>query len=362
MKIALLATGDELTNGDILNTNGQAIAQHLFDEGFTIGQHVLVADHEEEIILAIEFLQHQHDVIFITGGLGPTSDDRTRFALAKATQHKLLFHQPSWEAIEARLSRYGFAVHQANKQQAFFPESAEVLLNPHGTAAGCRLMANNTLFFMLPGPPRECLPMFFEYALPYLIAHDKSQKVQQKKWRLFGVSEGEMATELDKLVKDYPVTTGYRWDYPYLEFKIRYNADFDSSELVNLVEARIQSHCICTTEKTAVEMLIDSFESSHSSLIILDKATSGLLEYRLSCPATFNKINFTSTKEAHIIIEGLQELKVPFNPNISHTTLEIRGHYQHKEINETCTIPFRDRRTLDWAVEFIAFKLRALLL
>src|SRR5262249_55359345 len=120
-KIAILATGDELTTGDILNTNGQIIAQTLKDHGFLMGMHVIASDDENEITEAINFLLHDHPILITIGGLGPTSDDRTRFALSRAINQPLVFNEASWNHITSRLTSLHLHVHEANKQQALFP-------------------------------------------------------------------------------------------------------------------------------------------------------------------------------------------------------------------------------------------------
>lgn len=361
MKIALLATGDELTTGDILNTNGQQIAQSLFDAGFQIGKHVIVSDAEKEIIESLHFLKQTHDVIIITGGLGPTSDDKTRFALTHANNLELYFDEQSWQAIVDRLNRYALTIHESNRQQAYFPIGAEVIPNPNGTAAGCRLQIDNTIYFMLPGPPRECLPMFNEMVLPYLLAHTQAKKLQQQKWRLFGVSEGEIAAELDHLANGFAVTTGYRWDYPYLEFKLRYEAGTNIDALLEKIETRLAPHYICTAEKTASELLIEKLIKLNEPLIINDKVTAGLLQYRLTHPETFNKIEFSNDINAQITISGLTEFWKN-QPPAGQIALYIRGQYRDKSIDAECKIPYRNRRILDYAVEFIAFKLDSLLI
>jgi nicotinamide-nucleotide amidase len=83
-RIALLATGDEITNGDILNTNAQIIAQKLFSNGMHVGLHMTSPDNTNEIEASIQYLLKTHHALIITGGLGPTSDDITRYALSKA--------------------------------------------------------------------------------------------------------------------------------------------------------------------------------------------------------------------------------------------------------------------------------------
>ncbi|MFN7097499.1 MAG: molybdopterin-binding protein, partial [Gammaproteobacteria bacterium] len=99
MRIGLLATGTELITGDILNTNGQQIAQTLTEQDYLVGLHVLASDEQQEIAAALSYLLTQHQIVIITGGLGPTSDDRTRFALAEVIKQTLVPDEPSWQYI-----------------------------------------------------------------------------------------------------------------------------------------------------------------------------------------------------------------------------------------------------------------------
>ncbi len=360
MKIALLATGDEITNGDILNTNGQIIAQSLFDAGFKLGMHLAVADDESQMCQAIRFLQKHHEVIITTGGLGPTSDDRTRFALAKACDKKLLFDDASWQAIVNRLKRFNLIPHEANKQQAYFPNDAKILPNPDGTANGCQFEHAGTLFFMLPGPPKECLPMFFQAVLPFLQTHHQTTKLVQKKWRLFGVSEGEIAAELDKLTEGFAVTTGYRWDYPYLEFKLLHDANDTMTELENRLESRLQPHIICDDKSTAFEIWLDRLNQISSPLKIYDVATNGLLQHKLWLCERMDRVIFTNETDAQIKITGLDELNLAEN-DAAFTHLYLHGDYNGRSLNDKKAIAYRNRRVVNYAIEYIAHKLNSIM-
>ena len=242
LKVALLATGDELIYGDILNTNAQHIAKLLIEHNIDVGLHLISPDGLLDIKHALLFLLKTHDSVIITGGLGPTSDDRTRFALSAATRKPLAFDDASWQHIVTRIqTRYpGRIIPESNRQQALFPKGAIIFNNPHGTANGCGLALKNKLIFMLPGPPHECLPMFQDLVLPQLIQADYPQEMYRKKWMLSNVSEGQIAEELDRLVDPYHVSTGYRIATPHLEFKIhgRDKKNFDAA--VQHIEAHIK--------------------------------------------------------------------------------------------------------------------------
>ncbi len=243
LKVALLATGDELTYGDIVNTNSQQIAKLLTEQNIPVGLHIISSDDKLDIKNTILFLLKSHTSIIITGGLGPTSDDRTRFALSIAIKKSLVFDNNSWQHIVARIqTRYpGRALPESNRQQAWFPKGAIIFNNPHGTANGCGLKLKNKWIFMLPGPPHECLTMLQTYVLPQLIQADYPQEIYRKKWMLMNVSEGQIAEELDRLVAQHGVLTGYRIAKPYLEFKIQCQNKLNFERAVQQIESYTKS-------------------------------------------------------------------------------------------------------------------------
>ena len=112
--------------------------------------HLACSDKENEIIDSLQFLTKKHDIIIIIGGLGPTTDDPTRFALAKFTGDTLIQHQEALEHIKTRFFNAKVAINQGNLQQTLFPPNANILPNPHGSAVGCYYSWNNKMFYFTP--------------------------------------------------------------------------------------------------------------------------------------------------------------------------------------------------------------------
>lgn len=244
-QVALLATGDEICNGDIINSNSYEIAQRLFSAGIQVNTHMTLPDNLAALEQGMRFLLENHSALIITGGLGPTSDDLTRQALSHVLQRPLVFNEPTWEAIVARIRRFG--IHpppESNRQQALFPRDAIIIPNPNGTAAGCMVKQTSAnhheqFIFMLPGPPAECLPLFETVVLPTLKNNSFQKIVCYKKWVLQGVSEAAIAEKLDTLAKPFDCVTGYRFCYPYIEFKLYSNNEADFNALLPLINAAI---------------------------------------------------------------------------------------------------------------------------
>lgn len=353
-RIAILATGDEITVGDIVNTNSPTIAQKLFKNGMHAGLQMVAPDNISEIQKAIEFLLRDHKALVMTGGLGPTSDDITRYALSNAVNHPLVFDESTWQAICDRFQSLGYkdSPPEGNKQQALFPETATIIPNSHGTAAGCLVEMGDKLIFMLPGPPNECLPMFDDVVLKTLKKHGFQDTFYYEHWLLFGVSEGHIAEKLDEIAKSFDCVTGYRLFYPYIEFKLYSNHQKDFQSLLPLVEETVSPFLLGDGKVPASEILKNKLAKLSFVLNIRDSATGGLLEFTLQTPETHTHLNFFPENSAEVEIIGLDEYWS--NQYGSHSHLEIKFRDQK---STKYPIPFRGSRVKLYAVEFICNKI-----
>ncbi len=353
-KVAILATGDEITNGDILNTNSQVIAQKLFFNGIKMGVHIAVPDNKNDIESTIQYLLMSHSALIITGGLGPTSDDITRYALALALKRELVFNNEVWASICEKFKQLGIKGEppQGNRQQALFPEAATIIPNINGTAAGCLIKLRDHIIFMLPGPPNECVPMVNDIVLPKLKERGLQEIQYFKSWLLFGVSEGQIAEELDAIAKPFECTTGYRLFYPYIEFKIFSTNERSFRSLVEAVEKRVAPHLLGDGKKPVSENLREKLTKLNFVLTIRDSATGGLLEHTLKTPETTAHIDFATNVDPVVIIKGLKEFWL--GDKNSKTELEIT-FVNGKRINQK--IPFRGSRVKQYAVEFICHQI-----
>ena len=155
MKAFLLAIGTELTEGQITNRNAVYLSEQLARLGIEVVRHETVADDRGEILGALVRAESAAELIFVTGGLGPTSDDFTRELAAEWLGETLEYREESWKKIVHRLESRGIIVAESNRQQCFFPRGAEVLPNAEGTADGFRVERGKVQAWFLPGPPRE---------------------------------------------------------------------------------------------------------------------------------------------------------------------------------------------------------------
>lgn len=356
MTIAILATGDEIVHGDTLNTNSHQIAHALSSEGLPLGFHVSCSDKEGDIINCLQFLTTHHDIIIIIGGLGPTTDDLTRFALAKFTDSPLVEHAQALEHLKARLQHIKIPLSSGNLQQCLFPETAKLLPNTNGSAVGCYYRWHEKTFILLPGPPRECLPMFNNYAFPMLQETAHSQK-QILKWRVFGVPESELAQMLEEALQDVDCQTGYRWESPYIEFKVRCKKEM-VEKIKHLIEPIIAPHIISSVDKRASDTLRESLLAMNKSITIIDEATGGLLQAVLTKPKLHHLLHFheVNNSEPYFHITGLEEYWQQ-KPITGTTQLTIHYRNGKKAGTEHHTIPYRTPSVVEHATEWLSFRL-----
>lgn len=177
MVIELINTGSELMLGRVLNTHQQWLCRQLADRGYIVSRQVAVADTATEIASAVREALARADLVVTTGGLGPTSDDLTREAIAGLLGRELREDPALVTHIEAFFAARKRRAPPRTRVQALVPQCAVVLPNPHGTAPGLLIEVNPNPFrssgaaswlVMLPGPPRELRPMFLESVAPWL--------------------------------------------------------------------------------------------------------------------------------------------------------------------------------------------------
>ncbi|MBA3535970.1 MAG: competence/damage-inducible protein A [Tatlockia sp.] len=356
MKVALLATGDEIIHGDTLNTNTYHLAQILSSEGLPLGLQLVCSDKESELDTCLGILALNHDLIIITGGLGPTSDDRTRFALARFLDLDLVESPVAMAHIQNRLKLTQTNLSTSNKQQALFPADAILLPNPFGTAMGCYYNWQNKIIVLLPGPPRECLPMFKNHVLPLLERARRSDK-QLLKWRVFGVAESEIANTFDKALAGLDCKTGYRLDTPYVECKVSCKTAL-VNKVKEIIGPLVEPHIIATVEQKASDRLYETIIKTQIPIAIIDEVTGGILQTLIQHPESYPWVKFHQDDKAkiHFHLRGLEEFWSG-EGKFGKTKLTIEYKNSKKSHKETHEIPYRSPHVIYYAAEWLSFRL-----
>lgn len=199
MTCELISVGTELLMGNILNTNAQYLSQKLADLGINCYLQTTVGDNTERLEEAVHRALDRADLVILTGGLGPTSDDLTKETVSDAFQKALVLDEESLDFIKRRFQRMGREMTPNNIKQAMFPEGCLILPNPNGTAPGCIVEGEGKAAILLPGPPYEMEPMFEASVLPYLEARS-AVRLYSRMIRIFGKGESSVEYELSDLM------------------------------------------------------------------------------------------------------------------------------------------------------------------
>lgn len=288
MKAELIAVGTEILLGDIVNTDAQVISQGLSELGIDVYYQTVVGDNFKRLEQVIRQAKERADIIITTGGLGPTLDDLTKETLAQVFGKKLVLHEESLAHIRRFFAEMGKKMTQNNEKQAWLPEGCVPLHNDWGTAPGCAFEADGTHVIMLPGPPRECEPLFRYRAMPYLYPLAGGCIVSHN-IRVFGLGESAMEEILHDMMAsmDNPTIAPYA---KTSECFARVTAKADTPEQAEHMLAPVVEQIVSTLGDSVYGVDVDSLEQVVGQLLtergmtlsVAESCTGGLLSKRIT--------------------------------------------------------------------------------
>ncbi|MEX2393751.1 MAG: competence/damage-inducible protein A [Actinomycetota bacterium] len=192
-KSVLICVGDELLAGVTVNTNAAMIGEMLIAAGLPVEWSACVSDEEDEIVRFLEMACAAAKVVIVTGGLGPTQDDKTREALARLLGTELERDDEIVEDIRKRFQAFGRTMPESNAQQGDIPKGASKISNPYGTAPGIRAEYNGAVMYAIPGVPGEARHMLTDQILPELAKRGDAGIIRARELRCVGVPESQLA-------------------------------------------------------------------------------------------------------------------------------------------------------------------------
>lgn len=201
--VEIVTIGTEILLGHLVDTNSVFIARELADSGVDVFAKHSVGDNTDRLAAMLDAALERADGVITTGGLGPTVDDLTKDAVARAVGRGMALHEPSLRAIEERFKTLGRSMSDNNKRQAILPEGSVVLENPHGTAPGfVALRADGKFIACMPGVPREMKPMLTERLIPWLTERfTLKSAIYTKTLHTVGIPESELDRRIEDLFR-----------------------------------------------------------------------------------------------------------------------------------------------------------------
>ncbi len=240
----IIAIGDELISGRVINTTSSFAASRLFSAGHRITKITVIGDEPGDIKACLGEALKSSQFILISGGLGPTTDDITNEAVAEALGLSLVQNQQVVEQIKNAEMRFGHSASERFKQKlTMLPEGATVL-EPTGCAAGYWLFYNGVYLFFLPGVPEQLEDHVVKRVLPMLNSLDPERPfVVQKIFKLFGISETNINIELEALQgRDPSLKIGYYPVFPEVHVSLTASKPTleDAKEIIRLAASHIE--------------------------------------------------------------------------------------------------------------------------
>ena len=291
MKISTLSVGDELICGQVTDTNAGKIAEALLNQGMRVQRHMTVGDSEPDIIEALLELAKKSDAIIVTGGLGPTTDDLTSRAAARATGRRLVLNDLARIHVRDMSGRLSsLIVCSLNDKQAMLPSKTTLIPNPTGTACGFHLMFNDCFMFFLPGVPSEMIRMLHETVLTFLAERETRKRViRMEHLNVFGPCEAEVDEMLSGIAQpEQGLYLGICVTFPWMRITLRAEADSDDrgAELLasatSLVQERLKEYVFSTGESSIDEIVAALFNQQGMTLALAESCTGGMIAQRIT--------------------------------------------------------------------------------
>lgn len=293
--VEMLSTGDEVLHGQIVDTNAAWLADCFFQQGLPLSTRTTVGDNLESLVNAfLERSQHA-DILIVNGGLGPTSDDLSALAAAKAAGVPLIEHTQWIEVMERYFISRGRVMPETNRKQALLPENAELIDNPVGTACGFSIMLNDCLLFFTPGVPSEFKVMVNDQILPRLRARfTLPEPPICLRLTSFGRSESSLAKQFDHIELPDACVLGYRSSMPIIELKLTGPASQKvlMEQHWHSIKQSVGDNLIFEGTEGFAKKISKQLQERQLKVAVSEQFSAGLLSWTLSSAEALNNMSY----------------------------------------------------------------------
>ena len=288
MKAEIIAVGSELLTPERVDTNSLYLTQKLTEAGFAVHLKTVVGDSVDDIETLLRAALRRSRCIVLCGGLGPTEDDRTRAAAAKALQRTISTDTEVLEALRLRFARRGIPMAKINERQAEVIAGAQILANPVGTAPGMWIEEKGAWLILLPGPPREMTAVFESQVLPRFAELGSGRRLERRTLSIHGLTESEVDSRIAPVYRSYPgiqttvlAAAGcisvwlQRWRSPDEGIS-------DLEELSARMQKVLGDFVFTTADEKLEEVVGRLLRASGQSLAVAESCTAGMLGAAIS--------------------------------------------------------------------------------
>ncbi len=287
----IITIGDELLIGQVIDTNSALIAQELNKIGISIKQRIAVGDDENDICKTLDIVKQNSEIVILTGGLGPTSDDITKKSLCKYFNGKMIVHNETLIRIknlfEIVLKR---AIIDRNLKQAEVPDVCTVLINKVGTAPGMMFEENGVLFFALPGVPYEMKWLMEKKVIPFLLKKTKNSFIEHRTLLTAGVGESFLAEKLVDFESKLStkISLAYLPNYGMVRLRLsgkstnKIELENELNNLFNELKKIVKNEIICDKDWPLELIVGNLLKSRNETIATAESCTGGYIAHLIT--------------------------------------------------------------------------------
>ena len=301
----IITIGTEILLGEIVDTNTRYIARALRGMGVDLYRTMTIGDNAERIAETIRNSMSRSEIIITTGGLGPTVDDPTREAVAKAAGVELEFREDLWEQVTAVISRYGRKPSENQKQQAYIPKGALGISNPVGTAPCFIVETERNAIISLPGVPNEMEYILHESIIPYLQKRfDLNEIIKIRVLHCAGLGEGMIDEQIADLERLSNPTVGLAAHTGVVDIRIaakaknENEADTMIAEIENQVREKLGDVVFGVDEDRLETITLNEVAKRGWTLTAIESGLDGLLARKIPHTASLSDLSPAALMDA----------------------------------------------------------------
>lgn len=365
--LEIITIGTELLLGEIIDTNATYIARQLRDHGIDIYRITTIGDNPIRIAAAIKESLQRADIVITTGGLGPTVDDPTREAVAKATDRELIFSDQLWQQVKDQFKKYGKQPTDNNKRQAYMPKDSLPLPNPVGTAPSFIVETPSGYVISLPGVPGEMKKILNDSVIPFLKQKFtlKTQIIKASVLHVASIGESAVDELIDDLERFENPTVGLLAHPGQVDIRITAKANSEeealriSQPVINTLIKRLGEHVYGLNEDTLFSTIENLITKNGINLILVVSGMDKTFYDRIATSFSVNVTQLDSQPEDLLdLVDKVQEIKndsqsdIGFGLSLKHNhqslvdLIYLGLGYNHQETRKFGGVP---ENFLTWA-------------
>lgn len=297
MKAEIINIGDEILIGQIINTNAVWIAEQFNLLGIPIARMTTVADNEDAIIQAVDTAFRNHDIIVMTGGLGPTKDDITKKTLVHYFNTELVFNQEVYDQLNNWFNARGRNFNEVNQTQCYVPSNCKVLMNKWGTAPGMLFEKEGKFLISLPGVPSEMKNLMSHYVIPFIKKQFHLHPLVHRSYNIEGIPESELMKTIEDWENNLPPTIKLAYLPSAGIVKLRMSSLNEDGKAGDMIESEAKKlHAIIGDEIFGYEE--ENLETIIKELLLIrnktltaaESCTGGYLAHKLTSVPGISKV------------------------------------------------------------------------